>query len=110
MSIETGNAANRLFSVRKCWSERIVVGARSAACLPSSTHLKIARIATSVFPYPTSPHNSRSIGLSDSMSRFTSRIAAAWSGVSVYSNASSNSFCQGESFENACPGAAARRA
>ena len=42
------------------------------------------------------------------MSRFTSRIAAAWSGVSVNSNASSNSFCQGESFENVCPGAAAR--
>ena len=50
------------------------------------------------------------MGFSDSMSRFTSRIAAAWSGVSTYSNASSNSFCHGESFENACPGAAARRA
>ena len=31
MSIETGKAANRRFNVRKCWSARIVVGARETA-------------------------------------------------------------------------------
>ncbi len=44
------------------------------------------------------------------MSRLTSAIACAWSGVSTYSKASSNSFCQGESFENAKPSAVLRRA
>ena len=59
----TGNAAKRRWNVRKCWSARIVVGARTATCFPSSTALKAARIATSVLPYPTSPQRSRSIGL-----------------------------------------------
>ena len=49
-SIVTGNAANRRWNVRKCWSARIVVGARTATCLPSSTALNAARIATSVLP------------------------------------------------------------
>jgi len=109
-SIVTGKAANRRRKVRWCWSARMVVGARIAACLPSRTHLKTARIATSVLPYPTSPQRRRSIAFSDSMSRLMSRIAPSWSGVSVNSKASSNSFCHGESFENACPGVVARRA
>ncbi len=46
----TGNAAKRRLNVRKCWSARIVVGARTATCLPSSTALNAARIATSVLP------------------------------------------------------------
>ncbi len=44
------------------------------------------------------------------MSLFTSAIACAWSGVSSYSKASSNSFCHGESLEKAKPGARLRRA
>src|SRR6266487_1997787 len=55
----------------------MVVGASIAICLPSITALNAARIATSVFPYPTSPHSRRSIGLRDSMSDFTSFFAAA---------------------------------
>ena len=39
------------------------------------------------------------------MSALTSSIAAIWSGVSVYGNASSSSRCHGVSGANACPGA-----
>ena len=39
-SIVTGNAAKRRVNVRKCWSARIVVGARTATCLPSSDRLE----------------------------------------------------------------------
>ena len=49
-SISTGNAAKRRLKVRKCWSARIVVGASTATCLPSSTAFIAARMATSVLP------------------------------------------------------------
>ena len=42
------------------------------------------------------------------MSRLTSSIAASWSGVSTYGNASSSSRCHGVSGPNACPGEAIR--
>ena len=45
-----------------CWAESTVVGTSTATCLLSSTASKAARMATSVFPKPTSPHTSRSIG------------------------------------------------
>ena len=44
------------------------------------------------------------------MSALTSSIAAIWSCVSVYGNASSSSRCHGVSGANACPGADARAA
>ena len=44
------------------------------------------------------------------MSEATSTIAWAWSGVSSYSNASSNSCCQGLSPVKAWPGRALRSA
>ena len=44
--------------------------------------LNAALIATSVFPKPTSPHISLSIGTGDSISCFTSLVAFCWSGVS----------------------------
>src|SRR5690606_32795188 len=43
---------------------------------------KAARIATSVFPKPTSPHTRRSIGFSFSISSLTAAVAVVWSGVS----------------------------
>ena len=46
----TGKAANRSLMVAKCCWARMVVGARSAACFPSWTALKAARMATSVLP------------------------------------------------------------
>jgi len=49
-----------------------VVGAMMATCLPAMTALNAARTATSVLPNPTSPANSRSIGISLSMSALTS--------------------------------------
>ena len=47
-----------------------------------STALKAARIATSVFPNPTSPQMSRSIGRTLIMSALVAAIAVIWSGVS----------------------------
>ena len=54
-----------------------------ATCLPSCTALNAARMATSVLPKPTSPHTSRSIGASASMSALTSTMALSWSTVSA---------------------------
>ena len=110
ISIFTGKAAMRRRNVSKCWKTKIVVGARTATCLESHTALKAARMATSVLPYPTSPHSRRSIGAERSMSRLMSAMAMIWSGVSVNSKASSNSRCQGVSAEKAKPGAALRSA
>ena len=58
----TGNPAKRSLKVAKCWLASSVVGTSTAACLPSWTALKTARIATSVLPKPTSAQTSRSIG------------------------------------------------
>ena len=77
MSTRTGKAAKRSFNVFRCWNARTVVGARNATCLPSMTALNAARIATSVLPYPTSPHSRRSIVVDDSMSRLMSVMALA---------------------------------
>src|SRR5213596_2964018 len=88
----------------------MVVGTRTATCLPACTDLKAARNATSVFQYPTSPTSSRSIGRARSMSRFTSSEARRWSGVSSYRKADSSSRCHGVSGGNANPFASCRRA
>ena len=45
------------------------------------------RIATSVWPEPTSPHTIRSIGWFEAMSSSTFWIASAWSAVSSKGNA-----------------------
>jgi len=50
VAILTGKPWKRLVMVAKCCCTRMVVGASSAACLPSITHLKMARSATSVLP------------------------------------------------------------
>ena len=67
-----------------------MVGTSTATCFLSSTALKAARSATSVFPYPTSPQTSRSIGRGFCMSASTSSMAFAWSGVSSNSKSASN--------------------
>ena len=79
------------------------MGTRTAACLPSWTALNTARTATSVLPNPTSPHTNRSMGMSDSMSPFTSSTARSWSTVSVKEKESSSSRCQGVSGAKAWP-------
>ncbi len=74
--------SNLLEKLLKCWSVRIVIGEISATCLPASAALKAARIATSVFPKPTSPQINRSIGFRAAMSLLTSWIARNCPGVS----------------------------
>ena len=65
--------------------------------------LKAPLIATSVFPYPTSPQRSLSIGFSDSISFFTSSMHLIWSSVSTYGKLSSNSVCHTVSLEKLYP-------
>jgi hypothetical protein len=72
-----------------CWAS-IVVGTSTSTWRPPETALKRARTATSVLPKPTSPHTSRSIGRSHSMSSVTASIARSWSSVSSYGKASSS--------------------
>ena len=75
----------------------------TATCFESQAALNAALTATSVFPNPTSPHTSLSIGLFRSMSAFTSAVALSWSGVSSYRKLASSSCCRKESFEKANP-------
>ena len=102
-AIRTGKLAYLSLNVARCCWTRRVVGTRIATCLPSWTALNAARTAISVFPYPTSPQTSRSIGVTRCISTLTSSIQANWSGVSTYANASSSSRCQGVSGAKAWP-------
>ena len=70
-----GYGANRSDRVRQCCWASTVVGASMATCFPAVIALKMARMATSVLPKPTSPQTRRSIGSAFSMSRFTSAVA-----------------------------------
>ena len=93
ISILTAKFFMRCSKLLKCCSARMVVGTKYATCFPDITALKTALIATSVFPYPTSPQSKRSMGLSDSISFFISSLHLSCPGVSSYENASSNWFC-----------------
>ncbi|OPZ31566.1 MAG: hypothetical protein BWY99_02889 [Synergistetes bacterium ADurb.BinA166] len=68
----------------------MVVGTRSAACFPPWTARKAARSATSVFPYPTSPTSSLSMGKRRSISSRISEMATSWSFVSAWGKERSN--------------------
>ena len=94
-STRTPNCENRYMNVLKCCSDNTVVGTSIATCFPLMTALNIARIATSVLPNPTSPHNNLSIGRGDSIDSLISWMACNWSSVSSYGNWSSNSRCHG---------------
>ena len=72
----TGQAEKRSLKVCACCSANRVVGQRMATCLPPMTAANAALRATSVLPKPTSPHTSRSIGLSAFMSSSTASMAA----------------------------------
>jgi len=50
-----GSPSRNFFSVRKCCSANISVGAMRTACWPFSTASSMADRATTVFPDPTSP-------------------------------------------------------
>ena len=76
----------------------------------SITALNAALSATSVLPYPTSPHTSRSMGRARSISPFTATMVSFWSGVSSNGNESSNSTCHGPSPAKLCPSASSRAA
>ena len=109
-STRTGNGAKRAAKTSACCSASSVVGAISATCLPSATALNVARIATSVLPYPTSPQSSQSIGRGCSIAARISSQLVRWSGVVSKGNASANSRCRSSSAENANPVAASRSA
>ena len=89
-AMRIGQSAKRSLKVWKCCSASSVVGVSTATCMPSATATKAARSATSVFPKPTSPHTTRSIGLSFAMSASTSSMAFCWSGVGVNGKPSQN--------------------
>ena len=74
-STRQGSPFRRSRKVWKCWYAKTVVGTSTATCLLSATALNAARMATSVLPKPTSPHTRRSIGISRSISCFTSAVA-----------------------------------
>ena len=100
-STRMGYPAKRSLKVVPCCVASRVVGTSTATCLPSWMALNAALMATSVFPKPTSPHNSRSIGISCSISDLIFEIAVSWSGVSTNGNADSISDCHGVSGANA---------
>ena len=52
----------------KCCLANIVVGARTATCLPLLTMLEAIKAATIVFPEPTSPCNSLNMGEPEAIS------------------------------------------
>jgi uncharacterized pyridoxal phosphate-containing UPF0001 family protein len=52
-----------------------VVGTKTATCFPSVAALNAARIATSVFPKPTSPQINREFGL---LNRLFNEIKTTW--------------------------------
>ena len=110
ISTLTGKSRKRSRKVFQCCSARIVVGQSTSVCLPPSAAMKAARTATSVFPKPTSPHTSRSIGRGASRSSFTASIACIWSSVSRYANDASSRSSQSPPTSNAWPGACWRRA
>jgi hypothetical protein len=95
--MRTGKPAKRSRNVSACCWARIVVGTRTATCAPSNTAFPAARTATSVFPNPTSPASSRSIGSGASMSRLISSTTVSWSTVSTCWKASSSSRCSSPS-------------
>ena len=80
------SAAKRSSRVRACWRARMVVGAIRTACRPAITAAAMARSATSVLPYPTSPTTSLSAGASRRRSDRTAAMARAWSAVSSWGN------------------------
>ncbi|OGS36135.1 MAG: hypothetical protein A2506_05365 [Elusimicrobia bacterium RIFOXYD12_FULL_66_9] len=104
MAILTGKPAMRWVKVRKCWSASTVVGASTAHCLTPITHLKAARMATSVLPKPTSPTTRRSMGRGDIMSSRVSAVARPWSSVGSYGNEAANSRSISDSGGKMCPG------
>ena len=71
----TPNGAKRFKKVWKCCCAKTVVGTSTATCLPLITALKIALIATSVLPNPTSPASNRSIGTGRSIDSLISAVA-----------------------------------
>ncbi len=106
----TGRPSKRALNVSKCCCASTVVGASTAVWRPFSAAMHAARIATSVLPYPASPHTSLSIVRGEAMSRSTSANALAWSSVSTYGNVASKSAYPGGDTSYTNPPDTARRA
>ena len=82
ISTAIGRSRNRSLKVAVCCWASTVVGTSTSTWRPPVTAFSAARTATSVLPKPTSPHTSRSIGRSLSMSSVTASITRSWSFVS----------------------------
>ena len=82
-------------SVSACCRASRSVGARSTAWRPASATKQSASAATAVFPEPTSPCRSRSMGRLDARSVRILSMAFCWSGVSGAGTASSVEPCSG---------------
>ena len=72
----SGYTEKRSEITSKCCFARTIVGARTIACFLAETTQKIARIATSVLPKPTSPQINLSIGVSCSVKSLSTSINA----------------------------------
>ena len=79
-------AASIRSNVRACCRASTSVGAISAAWYPCATASSMAYTATTVLPLPTSPCNSRFIGIGPAMSAAISAIAFSWPAVSSNGN------------------------
>ncbi len=79
--IDSAMLGSLVRNVSTCCCTSSVVGARTATCFPFANACIAARIASSVFPNPTSPTISRSIGCWACMSCVTSSHTVFWSGV-----------------------------
>ena len=98
-----GKFLNLSLALSYCWLDNKVVGHKYKTCFESAIALNITRNATSVFPYPTSPHKILSIGLILSISFLICCVVDNWSFVISYSNSFSNISCIGVSILKANP-------
>ena len=62
-AILTPVSLNLFLKLSKCWELSNVVGTNIQVCLSFKAAIREARIATSVFPKPTSPQINLSMGL-----------------------------------------------
>ncbi len=82
ISMRIGRSTNLSCNVSKCCFASSVVGTNMQTCFSECTAKNAARIATSVFPKPTSPQTKRSIGVLFVMSVMISLMTFSWSAVS----------------------------
>ena len=86
-AVLTPSGSSQPMSLRKCCSANISVGAIKAHCQPASMQTAAASAATTVLPLPTSPCNSRCMGMGLEMSPVISAHTRCCAAVSLKGNA-----------------------